>query len=416
MAAQIFQGIREGDWLSQARVTGYLRLLAVANVVGLALAVCRAHGWVLPPERHFGTEFLSFYAAGRLAAAGHAAAVYAPGLNAAGFVNSFQVPPAHLGMERALAHDPGVMYFGFFYPPVFWLLCAPLALLPFYGAYAAWVGATGVLLAACLRRICGGWRKLAPALAYLPVIQTAGVGENAFLSAALVGFGLLALERRKLLAGACFGALCYKPHFLLPIGVLLLIGRQWRVLGAAAVCAAALGLLSAVLFGWRSWVTYFAVIVPHADYVFSHGGVSYGQQVTPGSALRLLGGGERAALIAEAAGLLFGAACLFGVRGASLNVRAAMLTAGFPLMLPLMLDYDLTTTGLAIAFLLREARGVYLPYEKTALALLFAAPLVAWVFRNNLGVPIDWLIPAGFMLVLCGRRERAEAVARFRPA
>src|ERR1700731_2321561 len=124
--------LRSGRWLTRARTLGYLRLLAIANLCGLALAIFRAHGWFIPPEPHFSTEFMSFYAAGRLVDTGRAAFVYAPGIPAHAFIASFNVPPAHQAMEQALSHDPRVMYLAFFYPPVYWLLCAPLAHLPYY--------------------------------------------------------------------------------------------------------------------------------------------------------------------------------------------------------------------------------------------------------------------------------------------
>lgn len=404
-----------GAWLTRQRVTGYLTLLAIANLLALALAICRAHGWFMPPEPHFSTEFLSFYAAGRLVDAGQALLVYAPGIPAHAFIASFHVPPAHQAMEQALTRDPKIFYFAFFYPPVYWLLCAPLAHLPFLPAYLLWVAATGGLLGLCLRRLAGGWRKLWPALAYLAVIENAAVGENAFLSAALVGFGVLNLERRPQLAGACFGALCYKPHFMLPVVLFLLAGGHMRTLISAALTGAALGALSALLFGWQSWIAYFIVIVPHAEYVFNHAGVSYGLQVTPGAALRLLGASQPSAALAQTCAALFAAYGIFATRRASPDLRAAMLTASFPLLLSVMLIYDLTVCGLAILFMLRECeRTGYLAWDKTALAAMFALPLVAEIFAKDLHFPLSPLINIAFMaLLLRPARLRISAPLRY---
>jgi hypothetical protein len=404
MAGQILAALRDGSWLTGGRAVGYMRMLAIANVLGLALAICRAHGWLLPQEPHFSTEFLSFYAAGRLADAGNAAGIYAPGMSAHAFTTSFNQAPAHIAMEQAVADDPKIDPFGFFYPPIFALLCAPLARLPYLAAHLTWVFITGASLAVLLWRITGTWRTILRAIAYLAVIENAGVGENAFLSASLIGFGLLSLERRPLVAGICFGALCYKPHFLLPIGIFLLAGRHWRTVAAAVITSAGLCIAAAIAFGWQIWLTYFTITVPHADYVFRHAGVAFNLQATPVSAILLLGGSNVLASAVQWVAILFAGWIIIAARGASLNIRAALLTASFPLMLPVMLDYDLTTTGLAILFLLREAAATsFRPYEKTALAAMFALPWITWIFRTDLNIPLDPLIPAAFMLIVAAR-------------
>ncbi len=409
------QNLRSGAWLTRRRANAYLRIFAIANVIGFALAICRAEGWFIPAYPHFATEFLSFFSAGRLVDAGNAAAVYAPGIPAHAFIPSFNIPPAHGAMGQALTHDRHIMYFSFFYPPVYLLLCAPLAHLPYYVAYVLWVGLTGLLLAICLRLLAGGWARLWPAFAYLAIIENAAVGENAFLSAALTGFGLLNIEARPVLAGICFGGLCYKPHFMLPVVLFLLIGRHSLALLSTILTSTALCAVSAALFGWENWVTYFSVTVPHAEWVFAHAGVSYALQVTPGSAVRLLGGGMLAATLVQGCGMVFAFYCLFITRKASLNLRAAMLCASFPMLLSLMLGYDLTLCGLAILFMLREAGETgYRDYEKTALAAMFALPLVTEVLRTQLHIPLDPLIPAALMLLLARRAEPAAMSAMSR--
>jgi hypothetical protein len=399
--------LRSGDYLTAERLTGYARLLAAGNILFLVLAICRAHGWLISEEPHFSTEFLSFYAAGRLVDAGHAALVYAPGMAAKLFIASSNMPPAHVAMERLIAHDPKIIYFGFFYPPVYWLICAPLAVFSYIQAYLLWLGGSFFLLAVPLRRLAGGWRKAWPALAYLGIFENA-VGENSFLSAGLIGFSLLRLNAAPWLAGACFGAVCYKPHFLLPVFLFLLIGRNFAAAAAAALSAGALCLLSAMLFGWQNWKSYFAVIVPHAEWVFGHAGVAYDLQVTPWSAIMLLGGGGTLAALVQGGAMAFAVAVMVATRNAGPNIRAACLTASFPLLASVMLDYDLTITGLAVLFLWREARETgFLPWEKTACVAMFLLPLFTYGFRTSLGIPLDPLIPAGFLWLLLRRRRAA---------
>jgi hypothetical protein len=51
-------------------------------------------------------------------------------------------------------------------------------------------------------------------LAFPAVFINAAHGQNGFLSAALIGVGLLVMDRRLLLAGLLLGAMTYKPHLV----------------------------------------------------------------------------------------------------------------------------------------------------------------------------------------------------------
>jgi hypothetical protein len=280
-----------------------------------------------------------------------------------------------------------------------------LARLSYYAAFFLWGGLGGALLLATLRAILGSWRALWPTVAYLAVIENAGQGENAFFSTGLIGLGLLQLDKRPWLAGALFGGLCYKPHFLLPVAVLLLGTRQWRAIVGGVLASSALCGLAAMLYGWQPWLDYFRIVVPHADWGFRHGGFSYAIQVTPFSAIRMLGGPLWAADFVQICGMIFAIAVVWlAARRASPNIRAAVLAASFPLMVSVMLDYDMTICGLAVAFFYREAQGTgFLAWEKLALAGLFGLPLIVLVFRMTLSIPLDPLIVVAFLAAMLAR-------------
>ncbi len=393
---------REAGWLTRERGRAWLALLAAGNVLGLIIAIGQAHGWLFPKTPHFSTEFMGFYAAGKIVNAGTPALNYAAGMAVHNYINSVHIAPAHAAMQRALSGDPDLILFAFFYPPVSWLAFAPLARLPFYPAFFLWVALTSALGLAALRGILGRWRDLWPAAAYLSVFENAGVGENAFLIAGLLGFGFLQLDRQPALAGVLFGVLCLKPPLLLPVGLLLLFGGRWAALLGMGASAAILCAVSAWMFGWQSWFDYVSITVPHADYMLRHHGFSYSIQVTVFSAMRMLGSGLPAADFAQACAAGFGILALFGAaRRSGTNIQAAILAASLPLILSVMLDYDLTICGLAIAFLVREIRRIGIqPWDKAALAGLFFLPLAAGVLRETLGVPLDPLVAACVLLAL----------------
>ena len=65
-------------------------------------------------------------------------------------------------------------------------------------------------------------------------------GHNGFLTALLLGGGLILLERKPFLAGLLLGCLVYKPQFALVLPLLLLALWNWRAIAGAAVSSLAL--------------------------------------------------------------------------------------------------------------------------------------------------------------------------------
>src|SRR5207302_753680 len=210
-------------------------LLALETAVFLFLSA-GTHGWTVPHERATTTDFASFYAAGKLAGAGTPALAYDQA--------------AHHAMEQAVT-APGIEYQFFNYPPVYLLLCAVLAQLPYLAAFMLFIAATFTFYLAVARRILGDRSPAAIVvlLSFPMVFWTMGLGQNAFLTAALFGLATVLLESRPIAAGILFGLLCYKPHFgvLVPIALaaaaLVLVVWRYRLslpLRAAVLASASL--------------------------------------------------------------------------------------------------------------------------------------------------------------------------------
>src|SRR5947209_8080411 len=191
--------------------------------------------------------------------------------------------------QRATA--AGVEYRFFYYPPVFLLLCALFARLPYLAAFILFEAATLALCLIVMREILAerGWSAIIPVLAFPAAFWTLGLGQNSFLTAALFGAGTLWIDRRPILAGFCFGALCYKPHFALLVPVALLAGRHWRALGAAFGSAATLCGLSLIVFGWETWQGFIATAAG-SQATYASGRINFGGLVTPFGGVLLAGG------------------------------------------------------------------------------------------------------------------------------
>ena len=72
----LLDGLRTGAWLGRRRIIAYGAILLVLELAGFAFLVAGTHGLIVPLDKPTTTDFVSFYAAGKLAAAGTPALAY----------------------------------------------------------------------------------------------------------------------------------------------------------------------------------------------------------------------------------------------------------------------------------------------------------------------------------------------------
>jgi alpha-1,2-mannosyltransferase len=386
--------------ITRRRLFVYAALLLALEVVGLAWFVAGTHGWIAPLDRPLSTDFVSFYAAGRLAVAGTPALAYDPA--------------AHFAAEQA-ATVPGIAYNFFLYPPTYLLICAALARLPYLLAFVVFQIATLLPALLVARRILDehGRAVLLPLLAFPPVFFALGTGQNAFLTAALFGGAMLLLDWRPILSGVLLGALCYKPHLGLLVPVALIAAGRWRTFLAAAATMLAYIAASALAFGWQPWISYLGAM--------AEANAIYASRVTPaglaspfGAAL-VLGASPGLALSVQIPATLAMLVTVFIVwrRIGNLPVRAAVLLAATPLAVPVFMFYDLMLSGMALAWLLRwgRERGAP-PWLGPGVALLFIATMMTGNFDPQSHLLIAPLVAAGTLALAL----RAAVATRQAPA
>ena len=375
---QLTAHLRSGDWLSHNRMRAYVIILLVIEIAVFSFLVAGTHGWIVPLEKPNTTDFVSFYAAGSLADAGTPELAY----NTA----------AHLAAEEAVVGQ-GIGYQFFNYPPVYQALFAPIAHLPYLVAFVLFEAATLLFFLLIARRILDDYGSTAVLvlIAFPMAWWNIGLGQNAFLTAALFGAGTLFIDRRPILAGLCFGALCYKPHFALLVPLALALGGHWRAIVAAACSAATLILLSVALFGWETWQAFFAT-AGGAHSMYESGRILFSGFVSPFGAMRLMGASTSVAYAVQAVFTLI-AALAVGIvwqRRLSLPVRNAVLVSATLVALPLSLLYDMMLGAIAACWLVRGASKDALPaWEKTSLALIYAAMLDSRALAEQFSLPVN---------------------------
>jgi Glycosyltransferase family 87 len=145
------------------------------------------------------------------------------------------------------------------YPPFTLALFWPLSLAPYFIALALWTvglfAAFGALALAPVGRADRGLALLFTVLAPATLVNVV-CGQNGFLTAVLFVGGVLAIDRRPVLAGVLIGLLSYKPHFGLVLPFALLALGAWRVIWVAALTVLVLVAVSLLLFGTEPWHHY----------------------------------------------------------------------------------------------------------------------------------------------------------------
>ena len=388
---------QNGGWLNAERVRGYSLLLLSLYALAIVVWVALSHGGIDPNGKPLGTDFASFYAAGSLALEGRAVEAYDAAL--------------HLAREKQLFGE-ATPYYGWFYPPIFLLLAAALATLPYALSLSLWLGATLALYVAAIGLIVQtshpliqrGWWL--PALAFPAVFVNLGHGQNGFLTAALLGGALALLSKRPWLSGVLFGLLAYKPQFLLVIPLVLICGGYWRTIIAATLTAVVLSGLATVTFGIEIWPPFAQAMQASRRLVLEGGDVGFEKFQSAFAAVRFWGGTVTVAYAFQAVvSLVAVLGAVWTWRAArDPSLRAAALILATLLASPHVLDYDLMLLGPAIAFFIAHGCTQRLSAgEINLLTLAWLTPLIARTVMGATGVPLGLLIIAALFAITLRR-------------
>lgn len=406
--ASTIERLAEGTWLDQRLITFVSGFLLIGYALAFAMLFVTARGTVDVFGRPLGTDFASFYSAGRMALEGNAAQAYDW--------------TAHLTAERML-HGVDVLS-PWSYPPIFLMVTAALASLPYVASLLVWQSATLAFAAIMLWPIVPGLRTLALGLSCPAVLVCLGHGQTGFLTAGLLTTGALALPRREILAGVAFGLLAYKPQFGILIPVVLVTGCYWRAIMAATLTVLGLVALSYAVWGMPVWEAFFGSLHDTRTIVLEQGSTGFEKFQSVFAWLRLWDAPVPLAYGAQAIVTIAstGATVWVWRSDADARLKAAILLLAALLSSPYVLDYDFVVLGMAIAFLVAHAMEQgFLRWEKSLLALAWLCPLFARTIAGATLVPVGFLILlAVFWLTVMRARNEAvpkeQAAGRLLPA
>ena len=343
--------------------------LIVANVVLLGIAYVQ--DFVTPADTAGVYDFITTWSAGEMTLMGHAAAAY-------------DWPTLKLVEESVLGH-PFDGYLGWPYPPPFLFAAAFLALLPYAVAFVVWVFGTFLAYLAAIRAIIGDRVGYFLAAAFPAIVANAVIGQNGFLSAALIGGTLALMERSPICAGALLGLLTYKPHLGILFPIALLASGRWRVFVSASVVAMLMAAASLAAFGINIWQEFLSSM---GFTLYANGMANWGTLQSVFGVTLTLGGSERLAWTVQVvvALIVVGAIAMLWRSRAAYELKAAALGVGTLLTAPHLLAYDLVILAVPLAFLFRlGSAGEFLAYEMAGMGLACLLILVLAVVNAPVG-------------------------------
>jgi arabinofuranan 3-O-arabinosyltransferase len=357
-----------GSPVAEDRAARILQLILfglITAYVSLFLSSLAGGHWLFDRQGHgLPTDFVNIWSAGGLVRAGNPAGVY-------DWTTHKQAEVAALGADFPT-------YFGWPYPPPILFVAALLALLPYGVAFVAWTAVTLPLYAAVVRRIVGDNFGLFLACAFPGALWNFAVGQNGFVTAALIGGTLLTLDRRPLIAGCCLGLLTYKPHFGILFPLVLAVTGRWTVFTTAGVAGLAVAGLSVAAFGVDSWIAFVRSLSMTADATLNAGLTEWYKLQSLYGLARFAGLNGTAAWALQGAliALCATSLCLLWRSRAADELKAAALAVGALLATPYIYVYDLAALAIPVAFLVRLGRADgFLRGEPAALVIASAAVL-----------------------------------------
>ncbi|HEX4156927.1 MAG TPA: glycosyltransferase family 87 protein [Rhizomicrobium sp.] len=356
---------------------GVLNKYAVAIAAGLAFAWlgCLAamwsqHLWILDAQgKPIFTDFLEVWVAGRTALHGAAAAAYDPVLH-------------HAAQAAAVGHAlQGFLWWH--YPPLFLLVAAALALLPYLVAFIVWSAATLACYAAIVAAIARSRMAALVACGLPAVFVNTVVGQNGCFTAVLIGGALLNLETRPIFAGMFLGLLTYKPQMGLLFPIVLLATGRWRSFVSAGIVAAFAIAVPWYVFGEDTFRAFLRFLPRASDSLLTHGDAGWNKLQTVYGLARWLGCANLPAALLQATVTFAVAVAVVRLwrRDVTFGLKAAAMATAVFAVTPYLYMYDFPILAAPLAFLFRDREFDRVELAGVALAnlclLAFACGVVA---------------------------------------
>ncbi|WP_297484178.1 glycosyltransferase family 87 protein [Ferrovum sp.] len=383
---------RNEHWLTRGRVRLYSFFMLCIFLM-LSIGFVRYSNLVDPKGYSIYTDLFVFWGASHFALTERALDAY----NITAFSNEL----------RGVLPDFRALSFGWFYPPTFYLVIFPLALLPYFHAYLAFMSVTLGCFVVVFRNIIRSWESLLCLAAFSGLWFNLYRGQNGYLTVALAGAALINLERWPIFSGVFIGLLSMKPHLAVLFPLALIAVGAWRTFFTAVIVALAFMSVSTVVLGSGTFAAWLQSI-GQARMWTETGIVPWSEMPTIFSFLRLLG---VPVTLAYAGHFLVAASAIMVMWKVWRNsppwpLRGAALTTATLLVSPYLFDYDLVWLTLPIAWFAKSGfESGWLRGEREVLVAAWLLPLLAVLVAKVVPLQIGpWVLMMMLWMIL--RRVR----------
>jgi alpha-1,2-mannosyltransferase len=349
-----------------------------------------------------GTDFAAFYTAGKIILMGQSAELY-------------NLELAHT-IQQELYPEASLNFYPYLNPPHYALWMAPFALIPYPWAPLVWIllGLACLWLSIKWLGVKQPTQAFLLALTWLPVFYAASFGQNSFFSLAIFSLTFYFWKRqRNLAAGLVLSLLCYKPQFLLGIGLLWLLDwrTNWKaLLGLGLGCLVHLGLnLWLLPEASLSYLIYAQKI--NANLMNLDGFPMWNATSTQAFWLALLPGSKTVAQIFYLACALVGLTFFFlfwKKAGKNPAVLFSAAVAWLVLTLPYLMIYDWTILLIPVIILYDYASELRLQWRATYAILwlvTFLSSAITFGMLSFLPFAIQISVPALWIAVILAYRS-----------
>ncbi|ACF11860.1 conserved hypothetical protein [Chlorobaculum parvum NCIB 8327] len=382
-------------WLNRERLSVYPRII-------LVLFLLYSLAWVLTSKnmldlngKPLGADFIMFWAASHLALTGHAQDAYHISL---------------LFKAQQIAIPASKSVYAWFYPPSFYLVILPLALLPYTAAFWAFMLSTLGAYLLVLRRIIRGDIAMWCLAAFSGLWVTLMHGQNSFLTAALAGAALLNVERRPVLAGIFIGLLAIKPHLAILFPLVLIAIGAWRTFISAAVTAITFTAIGTAVLGYGVLKSSLESL-GYARLCLENGSLPWVKTPSVFAFARML---EMPVAWAYFIHFICAVGAVIIVwrvwrRCHDRNLRGAVFMTATFLVSPYLFDYDLVWLAFPIAWLALDGlRNGWLRGEREVLVVAWLLPMVMVPIAVVLNVQIGPFVLCALLWIAARRATAAS--------
>lgn len=303
--------------------------------------------------------------------------------------------------------------FGWHYPPQFFLLLAPLTVLPLPVAFMLWTLLPLVLLGLLVYRLVP--KPTAPLIALgAPIlIINAGYAQNGILSTLMIGFALLPFVEGRQPSAFGTSLLAFKPHLGLVFPVAYASGGFWRSFALTGVWLLLQIGVTALVFGPHIWLDFLGSLAQTQEILFSEVVAGAFHYVSVYGAVRLLHGDHVLAMAGQilVSGLVLYTLWTVWIQPVNRTLKAALLAASIPLTAPYLMHYDMSIGVLALTLLLRHsAFGSWQQSQRMVMAGV-------WLLCTcNMAIQKQYSIPSGLICNLVVYCLVVSMIRRDRPS